>query len=88
MVAFQSVNELISFVESCSRSRQRFMTIYHSLLWNAWKLRNDRIFNGVFLNPTRGVEEVKLLAFYWHKRKGKNWSSNWEEWLIATFDVA
>lgn len=50
------VADLLTYVEQWGTSpkrRKRFGTICHSLLWNLWKYRNDRIFNGVFRNPTK-----------------------------------
>ncbi|CAH1426636.1 unnamed protein product [Lactuca virosa] len=36
----------------------------------ACETRNDRIFNGVFRNPTRGAEDIKSLVYFWIKCRG------------------
>ncbi|KAL4562942.1 hypothetical protein LXL04_026973 [Taraxacum kok-saghyz] len=86
----QSVAELISSLENWGndvRQRRKIMLICHSMLWSIWKLRNDRLFNGVFHKIGRGVEETKSLSFYWYKHRGKNNSCSWEDWSDHPFDT-
>ncbi|CAH1446655.1 unnamed protein product [Lactuca virosa] len=62
-----SVADLLTYVEqwgTCPKKRKRFRTICHSLLWNLWKYRNDRIFNGVFRNPTRGQKTLNRWCIF------------------------
>nr|KAJ0210922.1 hypothetical protein LSAT_V11C400217930 [Lactuca sativa] len=66
--SFTSVGELLEYANGWGRNlktRKRFVTICHRLVWNLRKLRNDRVFKGVFAKPGPGVEAVKSMVYFW-----------------------
>ena len=84
------VGELIQFVVTwgnCMKQRRRFIVICYGLLWGIWKFRNDRIFNGTFTTPSRGVEISKSMSFLWIKVRGSGNFCNWDEWRLSPFYV-
>nr|KAJ0225680.1 hypothetical protein LSAT_V11C100033170 [Lactuca sativa] len=85
---FISVGDLIAFAKNwgrCQRKPNRFLSIFHGLIWILWKLRNDRLFNRVFQNPNYGAGAIKSLVFIWIKCKGKDGIGDWENWNASLF---
>lgn len=48
-------------------NKLKLTIIYYGLLWILWKARNETLFEGDFITPSRGVYNIKCLVFLWLK---------------------
>lgn len=89
-VEFSSVGELIIFAEnwgSNPRKAIRFLNICHGLIRNLWKLRNERVFNGVFHTPIYGAGAIKSMVYFWTKYRGNEGIGDWDNWTASPFTL-
>jgi hypothetical protein len=54
--------------------------IWLATLWVLWKVRNDKIFNGVHFEVDDVVEEVKVLSWRWLLSRTKTKTCLYYEW--------
>ncbi|CAH1422925.1 unnamed protein product [Lactuca virosa] len=88
--SFNSIDELLRFAANWGRRpkmKARFHTICYGLVWNLWKYRNDQMFNQVFISPSYGVEQIKLILYMWVKCRGKGGIYSWVEWSSSPFCI-
>nr|KAJ0212041.1 hypothetical protein LSAT_V11C400224050 [Lactuca sativa] len=67
---FYDVGEVLHFVASwgrCPKKRIKLLCIYYNLLWNLWRIRNDRLFRGLSTIICRCTDNIKVLPYLWLK---------------------
>jgi len=57
--------------------------IWFANVWEIWKERNNRIFNGKECSIMRLVDKIKLLSFSWLKEKFVQFSFNYHGWCLV-----
>ncbi|CAJ2636054.1 unnamed protein product [Trifolium pratense] len=50
---------------SSKKSRNGFRLVWHSVIWSIWKARNNKVFNGIVMDPLEIVDEVKVISWKW-----------------------
>ena len=61
--------------------RKGFQTIWHSVVWNIWRARNDRIFNDKIGEVDALVEDIKVLAWRWWLDRSNSPACMFYEWI-------
>jgi len=56
--------------------------IWFAIVWEMWKERNNRVFNGKECSMSRLVDKIKLLSFSWLKMKLVQLSLNYHGWCL------
>jgi hypothetical protein len=70
------------------RVRHSFMcVIWFATVWEIWKERNNRIFNGKECPILRLVDKIKLLSFSWLKETFVQFSLNYHGWWLNPLAV-
>ncbi|MFS7947983.1 putative reverse transcriptase zinc-binding domain-containing protein [Helianthus anomalus] len=49
-------------------------------MWQIWKARNEKVFQGTNVSIIRTVEDIKANLFLWLKERSKFKDINWERW--------
>ena len=71
-----------------SKVRQSIMhLIWYATVWEIWKERNSRIFNGKECSTYQIVDKIKSLSFLWLKAKLANHSFNYHVWWLSPFTM-
>ncbi|KAL4568630.1 hypothetical protein LXL04_024245 [Taraxacum kok-saghyz] len=86
---FNSVKDLLKFAATwgrCPKKRIKFQIICYSMLWNVWKIRNERLFQGAYSSISKGVRNIKSLVFHWLKHRDKGIVGDWNSWCSSPFD--
>jgi len=63
-----------------NRIRNGFRLIWHAVVWNLWKVRNDRIFKNVVCGVEDTVEAVKVVSWRWFLSRLKVTACLFYEW--------
>ncbi|GAU34172.1 hypothetical protein TSUD_162720 [Trifolium subterraneum] len=45
------------------KSSKGFRMVWHAVLWSIWKARNNKIFNGIAVDPLEIAEEAKVVSW-------------------------
>lgn len=61
--------------------RKGFRTIQHAVVWNIWRVRNDRIFNNKIGEVDELVEAIKVLSWRWWLSRMNSLVCMFYEWL-------
>lgn len=48
-----------------NKIRKGFRLIWHAVVWNLWRVRNDRIFKNAVYRVEDTVEAVKVMSWRW-----------------------
>ena len=73
---------------NCSKVRQSVMhLIWYAIVWEIWKEKNSKIFNGKECSTYQIVENIKLLTFLWLKARIANLSFNYHAWWLSSFTM-
>lgn len=72
--------ECWSGAESNKKVRNGFRLIWHAAVWSIWRVRNDRIFNGVNCEVVELVEAIKVLSWRWMLSRLKGPACLYYEW--------
>lgn len=78
-----------SFVRgNCSKEWQSILhLIWYATVWEIWKERNNRLFNGKECSTFQIVDKIKSLSFLWLKAKTANLSFNYHIWWLSPFSM-
>ncbi|KAL4556272.1 hypothetical protein LXL04_038919 [Taraxacum kok-saghyz] len=96
---FNTIKEITDFVANwgrCPKKRaflvagptlrgDRLVAIVYGLLRNAWKVRNDKLFNNVHCSPNKMADIIISTVFNWVKSRGNFGVCNWTNWLCCPF---
>ncbi|XP_024642145.1 uncharacterized protein [Medicago truncatula] len=73
-----------SFGGGGSKVRQSILqVIWFAIVWEIWKERNSRTFNGKECSIMRLVDKIKLLSFSWLKAKFVHFRFNYHGWWLS-----
>jgi len=77
-----------SFLGGGSKVWQSFMhMIWFASLWEIWKERNNKIFNGKECSILQLVDKTKSLSFLWLKAKFVSFPFNYHSWWLGPFTM-
>jgi hypothetical protein len=62
--------------------RKGFRTIWHSVVWNIWRARNDMIFNEKIGEVDALVDDIKVLAWRWWLGRSNSPACMFYEWIL------
>ena len=73
---------------NCSKLRRSILLlIWYATVWEIWRERNNKIFNGKQCLTLQLVDKIKTLSFVWLKAKLANLSFNYHAWWISPFTM-
>ncbi|CAH1441010.1 unnamed protein product [Lactuca virosa] len=88
LAPINTVEDLLEFASNwsqCPKKHKVFMMICYGLIWCLWKARNDIIFKQVKASPTKIVDDIQALVFFWLKHRGSLGAIRWCDWCISPF---
>jgi len=83
---FQVANHFhhFSFLAGVSMARRSILhVVWFATMWEIWKERNNRLFNGKVSSIVQMVKKIKSLTFMWLKAKVDSLSLNYHVWWLS-----
>ena len=77
-----------SFLAGAGKSRRSILqVIWFATVWEIWKERNNRVFNGKYCSILQVVDKIKSSTFMWLKRKHASLPLNFHGWWLSPFTI-
>ncbi|CAJ2675952.1 unnamed protein product [Trifolium pratense] len=80
-----SVSSLLNSFLNCYRKKNGFkgvLLVWHAVIWVIWRVRNERIFSGKFVEPPEIFDRIQYTSWNWLLAKKISSPCLFYEWCV------